>query len=94
MPVLPGETMKMLNWQARCVTDPLKAKLVGWHLEFYWFYVKFRDLAERDTLTARLTTPGTDVTGIDDVTTDPKWYHGGTSGNINWVKLCTIAVVE
>lgn len=94
MPVLPGETLKNLSWQSRAVTDPVKAKLVGWHLEYYWFYVKHRDLAERDTLTAMMTNPGQDITGIDDVTTATDWYHGGTVGNINWAKLCTIAVVE
>lgn len=94
MPVLPGETLKNLNWQARVVTDPVKAKLTGWSLEYYWFYVKHRDLTERDTLTAMMTTPGTDVTGIDDVITSTAWYHGGTAGNLNWVKMCTVAVTE
>lgn len=93
-PVLPGETLKSINWQSRIVTDPIKAKLVGWHSEFYWFYVKHRDLAERDTLTAMMTNPGQDVTSIDDVTTSTDWYHGGATNNINWVKLCYIAVIE
>lgn len=93
-PVLPGETLEHVAWQSRCVTDPVKAKLVGWHLEYYWFYVKHRDLAERDTLQLMMTNPGQDITGIDDVTTATDWYHGGTVGNINWVKLCYIAVME
>lgn len=94
MPVLPGETLKNLNWQARAVSDPVKAKLVGWHLEYYWFYVKHRDLAESATLQLMMTNPGQDVTGIDDVTTSTDWYHGGTVSNLNWVKLCYIACVE
>lgn len=93
-PVLPGETLDFINWQSRVVSDPVFAKLVGWHLEYYWFYVKHRALAESATLTAMMTTPGTDVTGIDDVTTSTDWYHGGTANNINWAKLCTIAVTE
>lgn len=94
MPVLPGETLKHITWQSRIVTDPIKAKLVGWHYEYYWFYVKHRDLAERDTLMDMMTVPDTDITGIDDTSTDVNWYHGGTAGNINWVKLCYIACVE
>lgn len=94
MPVLPGETLKNLNWQARAVTDPIKSKLIGWHLEHYWFYVKHRDLAERDTLMAMMTNPGQDITAIDDTGTNTRWYHYGATGNINWAKLCTIAIVE
>lgn len=38
-PVLPGETLKSLKMQCRCVTDPIKSRLVGWWLEHYYFYV-------------------------------------------------------
>jgi len=95
IPVLPGETLKKLNWQARVVTDPVKSKLTGWWLEYYWFYVKHRDLvSESATLQNMMLVPGTDVTGIDDITTDVDWYHGGTASNINWVKLCLQYVAE
>ena len=56
-PVLPGETLKNLLWQARAVTKPIKQPLVGWWLEYYMFYVKMRDLTDRDTLTAMLLDP-------------------------------------
>lgn len=49
-PVLPGETLKNIMFQARVVTDPVKSKLVGWWHEQYLFYVKHRDLVSRDTL--------------------------------------------
>lgn len=94
MPVLPGETLKNLNWQARVVTDPVKAKLVGWHLEYYWFYVKHRDLDESATLQLMMTNPGQDITAIDDPTSDAKYYFGGATGNINWLKLATKKVTE
>lgn len=47
-PVLPGETMKNLLLQARVVTHPLSPdlRLVGWWNEYFFFYVKHRDLAE------------------------------------------------
>jgi len=38
-PVLPGETLKNINMQSRCVSKPLKSRLVGWWLEHYIFYV-------------------------------------------------------
>lgn len=50
-PVLPGETMKNLLLQARCVSDPIKNPLIGWHNEYYFFYVKLRDLDQRDAIT-------------------------------------------
>jgi hypothetical protein len=49
-PVLPGETLKNLLLQARVVTDPIKHPLVGWWIEYYYFYVKHRDLAERQAM--------------------------------------------
>lgn len=38
-PVLPGERLKNMTYQARAVTDPLVSSIIGWHLEYYWFYV-------------------------------------------------------
>ena len=49
-PVLPGETLKMAMIQSWAVTDPLASPLIGWTLEHSIFYVKIRDLNERDTL--------------------------------------------
>lgn len=43
-PVLPGETMKNLLLQSRAVTKPIKSALIGWWAEYYFFYVKFRDI--------------------------------------------------
>lgn len=94
VPVLPGDTMKRLLWQARAVADPIRSPLVGWWLEYYWFYVKHRDLAERDTLTAMMLNPGQDVTGIDDTVSDVAFYHAGAVNNINWTKLCYIRCIE
>lgn len=42
-PVQAGETLKNLLWQARAVTDPIKNPLIGWFLEYYFFYVKMTD---------------------------------------------------
>lgn len=45
IPVLPGDSLKAFSWQCRSVLDPIKARLSGWWLEHYWFYVKHRDLS-------------------------------------------------
>jgi len=46
-PVLPGETLKSLMLQSQCWSDPLASgpmKNIGWWNEYYFFYVKHRDL--------------------------------------------------
>lgn len=92
-PVLPGETMKNALLQARVVTDPIKNKLVGWHIEYYLFYVKHRDLVD---ISATLQDMMLDLT-VDVSTTyaeaaNVKYNHPG--GTINWVRRCTERVVE
>lgn len=47
-PVLAGETMKNLLLQSRVVSDPIKNPLIGWHQEYYFFYVKMRGMTRYD----------------------------------------------
>lgn len=47
-PVLPGETMTGLLWQARSQTENIKSQFQGWHLEMYFFYVKLSQLDGSD----------------------------------------------
>lgn len=49
-PVLPGETLRNLIHQSRVVTDPVVSKLTGWWCEYYYFYVKHRDLHEVESI--------------------------------------------
>lgn len=42
-PVRPGETLKSVLWQSRAVSDPVANPLMGWHLEYYLFYVQLQD---------------------------------------------------
>nr|QXN72827.1 MAG: major capsid protein [Microvirus sp.] len=90
-PVLPGETMKNLLMQARVVTDPIKNPLIGWWAEFYFFYVKHRDLAIRDALTAMMLDPTATLTAYNAVADVPTYHYGGT---INWTQRCLERVVE
>lgn len=59
-PVRPGETLKSILWQSRAVTDPLANPLMGWHLEYYFFYVQLQDcvsVGTEDTALAPLWDP-------------------------------------
>lgn len=93
-PVLPGETLKNLVMQSRCVSKPLVHPLVGWWCEYYFFYVKLRDIEYhlgQDFVTAMVTTPGTYNPAPLQAAADPKYYHpGGTP----WVKYAMGTIVE
>lgn len=90
-PVLPAETLENALLQSRVVTDPVKHPLIGWHKEYFWFYVKLRDLDARDAITAALVNPSLEMPGKA-VAEAPKWYTA--NGAINWVQLCTQRIVE
>ena len=47
-PVIPGETLQNALWKSRVVSDPVKSRLIGWHKEYFLFYVRFRDLVDTD----------------------------------------------
>lgn len=91
-PVLPGETMKNLLLQSRCVTDPIKSPLIGWWLEYYFFYVKHRDLDARDTLTAMMLDPSTSVAALRDAA-GTAWTYVADD-DIDWVTPCLKRVTE
>lgn len=90
-PVLPGETLDSGLLQSRVVTDPIKHPLIGWHKEYFWFYVKLRDLDAREAITAALTNPESTMPGAIS-TADPKYYTA--AGGIPWAKLCLQRIVE
>lgn len=91
-PVLPGETMKLLLLQARAVSAPIANPLIGGWLEYWVFYVKHRDLNERDVLTEMMVDPaaGTGVTPQSG--TDDKYFTA--DGTVPWVKMCLTRIVE
>ena len=92
-PVLPGETLERFVMQARVVSDPIKNPLIGWWLEYYFFYCPFRSFNDRDTLIAMLLDPNATLSSLktgDDVTT----YHEGSTIAVNWADLCRDRVVE
>lgn len=90
-PVLPGETLRNLLFQSRCVTDPVKSKLVGWWNEYYFYYVKHRDLDGRDDFSNMMLDPTQSLAAYAQAAL-PEYYHG--SSGISWVKECLKRVVE
>ena len=90
-PVLPGETLDNLNLQMRVVSDPLKSKLSGWWCETYWFYVKHRDLDQRDEL-INMHLTGTALT-TNRVAAQSYATYVFDNG-IDWVSACLKRVTE
>lgn len=91
-PVLPGETMKNINFQGRVVTDPLAGgagNLIPWWAEHWFFYVKLRDLDIRDDVEAMMLkgeSIASSATAADAAT-----YH---NGGVNWTRMCLKRIVE
>ena len=84
-PVLPGETMKNALLMARCVSDPLKDKLMGWHLEHFMFYVKHTDLDIASDLVNMHLNAAHSMTAFNEAA-NLKHFHPG--GGINYVRRC------
>lgn len=93
-PVLPGETLQSVLFQARTVTKPIKNPLIGWHLEHYFFYVKHRDLPEpfRTKTQEMMLDMTTDVSSLVRGTVSAPLYTA--AGAFNWTEACLQRVVE
>lgn len=91
-PVLPGETMKNLLIQARVVTDPINNPLIGWWQEFYFFYVKLRDLAGRADFTEMHINPSLSLAAYQQGAVD--YWRATPAGGIKWVDQCLTRVVD
>lgn len=90
-PVLPGETMTRLRLQSRAVSDPIQSKLVGWWKEYWFFYVKHRDLDGRDDFSEMMLDQNKDLSAYQEAAAID--YHHFANG-INWTKLCLKRIVE
>ena len=92
-PVLPGETVKNMLLQARAVSDPLLNPLSGWWLEYYFFYVKLRDLDQRDDYTAMHLEPAYDLSALDQASSADQWRYTAVGGQ-KFVDYCLTRVVD
>lgn len=91
-PVLPGETLKNALFQSRIVTDPIKNPLVGWWIEYYWFYVKHRDLASSALFQQMMIDPGTSLAAAKTAGASVSMYR--STNQVNWQQQCIDAVVN
>jgi len=91
-PVLPGETFKNLLLQSRVVSDPVKNPLIGWWIEYYFFYVKLRDLAGRETF-ENMMLDGELTTSALNTAADVATYHNDANSP-NYVKMCLDTITE
>ena len=92
-PVLPGETLKNLLLQANIGTDPIKNPLIGWWVDHAFFYVKHRDLDERDLLTAMMLDPTEDISSIKQTVSRNAPFYSAVGG-VFWTSLCVKRIVE
>lgn len=94
-PVLPGETMTNLLMQARAVSDPIQNSLIGWHKEYYFFYVKHRGLSAWDTtgkLQSMMLDATTDVSSLKAAANSTTYYT--FKSGMDYVSACHRAVIE
>lgn len=91
-PVLPGETMSNLLLQGSARSDALLSDQLGWWFENYFFYVKHRDLKERDLVTQMHLDPATNVASLRAQNRDS--FTGTFGGGVNWTRLALERIVE
>lgn len=90
-PVIPGETLKNALLQSRVVTDPILNPIMGWWHEYWFFYVKHRDLDGRDSFTDMMLDLNKDMSSFNEAAA-VKYNHA--AGMINWTKLCLKRITE
>lgn len=90
-PVLPAETMKNALFQARVITDPIKNPLIGWWKEYYFFYVKHRNLIGGEDFTEMMLDLNYDISAQKAAADAPNLYT--KTGQVDWVRQCLNAVV-
>jgi len=93
-PVLAGETMKNLLLQCRTVSTAMENRLIGAHLEHYFFYVKLRDLGDADDLVAMLMDTGSAAETAVNKASGTSVYKYVRSGAPDFVNMCLTSVVN
>lgn len=92
-PVLAGETLNFMLLQTRSVSEALKSPLLGMWMEYYFFYVKHRDIiAHSQALQNMVMDINAPFTGATIAAHDAVSY--GALGGQDWVRLCLDRVVQ
>lgn len=94
-PVLPGETLKKATFKLKAITAPIKNRMIGWWLEHYFFYVKMRDLTNRDDFLEMMLDTEFDVSSNYSAAKVGTYHESaGTPDQINWTDLCIRRISE
>lgn len=94
-PVLPGESLRNLQLQARIVSNPLDSFLLGAWAEHYYFYVKLRDLTTyKSGIETMLLDPSSAWTAMDTTTARTIFYTAGTSAVPNYLEEAYKQIVK
>lgn len=91
-PVLPGETLKNMLWQSRVITTPVISNVTGWWLEYFYFYVKHRHMANASVLTSMMLDLNTSLGGFISAANSPQYNE--TIGDAEFVREAYIAVIN
>lgn len=91
-PVLPGETLKNALFQARVVTERIRNPLIGWWQEYYWFYVKHRDLAGSSDFQAMMIDPGASLAAQKTAGASVSLMR--STNQVNWQTQCMDAIAK
>lgn len=90
-PVLPGETLRRFQMQSRVVTDPILSPLVGWHHEYWFFYVKITDLVDDglgEAFKSLVIDEAATLASFDDATMAATYHKNGSETAVNWPLRC------
>lgn len=102
-PVLPGETLKNGLLQARAVSDPVANKLIGWWLEYYYFYVPFaamnigqagQEVTVNSTLINMMLDPDADQSALAAPADNKALYETTGSTGIRYLEYCLSSIVQ
>lgn len=86
-PVLPGETMQNLKFEARVVTDPVLSPLIGWKKEYYFFYVRITDLLNDQIRDMFVDPANVDLSATLGIAANDQAFYTA-KGGIDYLKRC------
>lgn len=92
-PVLPGETMNSLFFEARVVSDPILNSRIGWKKEFHFFYCRMSDLGVDGFKEMFIDPTNTDLAGTYGAANNVAWTYTA-KGGVDWTERCVDRIVE
>ena len=90
-PVLAGDSVKSLRFEARVLTDPIVSQVAGWWAEMYWFYVPLSALDEYAAAQANIITEAHDLAGL---VTAANTRHYESANGPSWLSMCMKPIIR